>query len=202
MPTFDRQQDLRSRGARSALIHDYVLTPAVAAKASKTRRDYLHHIGHLEAEFGGKLMRLPKIPGRAGSSCRDRVAGASDAHDADYRLAVLSEIPSCSGSIVVDSGWLRRADRGEALAGADRRDAVWTGAEVDRVLSKAPPRVALPVLIVAWTGQRQGDILSLTWRQYDGEFLRLKQGKTRRHLKIKVAAPLRAVLEIRARQAA
>ncbi len=51
------------------------------------------------------------------------------------------------------------------------------------------------MLIVVWTGQRQGDILSLTWRQYDGEFLRLKQGKTRRHLKIKVAAPLRAVLE-------
>ncbi len=107
LPTFDRQQVSAgpARGTIGALIHDYVLTPAVAAKASKTRRDYLHHIGHLEAEFGGKLYEAAEDPRARGEflSCRDRVAGASDAHDADYRLAVLSEILSFG----VDRGGLR-----------------------------------------------------------------------------------------------
>jgi hypothetical protein len=28
-----------------------------------------------------------------------------------------------------------------------------------------------------WTGQREGDLLKLTWLQYDGNYFRLEQSK-------------------------
>jgi hypothetical protein len=33
-------------------------------------------------------------------------------------------------------------------------------------------------LTAIWTGQRQGDVLALTWTAYDGSGLRLRQSKT------------------------
>lgn len=45
------------------------------------------------------------------------------------------------------------------------------------------------------TGQRQGDLRTLPWSAYDGQFIRLRQSKTGRHLIIPVTAELRAVLD-------
>lgn len=50
------------------------------------------------------------------------------------------------------------------------------------------------------TGQRQGDLLSLTWGQYDGEWIHLRQGKTGTYVEIPVAAPLKAVLDAEKRR--
>jgi integrase len=51
------------------------------------------------------------------------------------------------------------------------------------------------MLMALWTGQRQGDILRSTWAAYDGETLRLKQGKTGAHVIVPIGAPLRAALD-------
>jgi integrase len=50
------------------------------------------------------------------------------------------------------------------------------------------------VLLALWTGQRQGDLLRLTWSAYDGRTIRLKQSKTGTRVEIPVGAPLKAVL--------
>jgi integrase len=46
-----------------------------------------------------------------------------------------------------------------------------------------------------WTGQRQGDLLALTWFAYDGAYIRLKQGKTGVRVVIPVAPSLKAALD-------
>jgi integrase len=56
-------------------------------------------------------------------------------------------------------------------------------------------RVHLPVLMALWTGQRQGDLLRLTWSAYDGTKVRLKQSKTGARVEIPVGAPLKAALD-------
>ena len=61
-----------------------------------------------------------------------------------------------------------------------------------RVASE-PLRLAM--ILALWTGQRQGDLLRLPWSAYDGQTIRLKQGKTGTRVTIPVGAPLKAALD-------
>jgi integrase len=65
----------------------------------------------------------------------------------------------------------------------------------------APPRIWLAYMLAVWTGQRQGDLLRLTWRAYDGQNIRLRQSKTGARVTIPVGAPLKALLDAERRRA-
>jgi integrase len=56
-------------------------------------------------------------------------------------------------------------------------------------------------LLLAWTGQRKGDALRLTWAAYDGTHIRLKQGKRGANVRAKVAKPLKEALDAAPRTA-
>jgi integrase len=68
-------------------------------------------------------------------------------------------------------------------------------------LKSAPQHLRLALTLALWTGQRQGDLLRLSWSAYDGATIRLKQGKTRARVTIPVGEPLRAALDAAKRQA-
>ena len=51
------------------------------------------------------------------------------------------------------------------------------------------------MLLALWTGQRQGDLLRLTWSAYDGKHIRLRQSKTGVRVQVPVGAPLKAALD-------
>jgi len=44
-------------------------------------------------------------------------------------------------------------------------------------------------------GQRQGDLLTLPWSAYDGQWIRLRQGKTGRRVNVPVTRRLRTILD-------
>jgi integrase len=55
-------------------------------------------------------------------------------------------------------------------------------------------------MLAVWTGQRQGDLLRLSWKAYDGTHIRLKQskakkGKEGKRVVIPVSAILKAALD-------
>jgi len=50
-------------------------------------------------------------------------------------------------------------------------------------------------MLAVWTGQRQGDLLDLTWSAYDGAQLRVKQSKGGRRVLVPEAGPLKLVLD-------
>ncbi len=50
-------------------------------------------------------------------------------------------------------------------------------------------------MLALWTGQRQGDLLRMSWDTYDGEYIKVKQRKTSARVKIPVSSPLRAMLD-------
>ena len=64
-----------------------------------------------------------------------------------------------------------------------------------RSSSGHPFHLHLPLLLALWTGQRQGDLLRLTWSAYDGKHIRLKQSKGGRRVVIPVGTPLKAALD-------
>ena len=49
-------------------------------------------------------------------------------------------------------------------------------------------------MLAADTGQRQGDLLRLSWSAYDGKWITLTQSKTGRKVKVPVTPRLRAVM--------
>jgi integrase len=51
------------------------------------------------------------------------------------------------------------------------------------------------MMLAIYTGQRQGDLLSLPWSAYDGRALKLKQKKTGAYVSIPVAEALRTELD-------
>jgi integrase len=89
-----------------------------------------------------------------------------------------------------------------------RRDIIWSDSQISSFLAKAPRHLARALLLAVWTGQRQGDLLSLTWDSYDGAYIKLQQrkvarGSSGRRVKVLVSAELREVLaEIWAEQRA
>jgi hypothetical protein len=62
------------------------------------------------------------------------------------------------------------------------RHQVWAPEQIDAVIAKAEemgrPSIGLAVALAYNTGQREGDILRMSWSQFDGTKIRLKQRKT------------------------
>ncbi|HEV7305250.1 tyrosine-type recombinase/integrase [Ensifer sp.] len=61
--------------------------------------------------------------------------------------------------------------------------------------AKAKSHMLLAFEMAIHTGQRQGDLLSLTWKQYDGTHLSFEQGKTKKRVRVKVHTKLKAMID-------
>jgi integrase len=72
---------------------------------------------------------------------------------------------------------------------------VWTEADLGKLFAVAADRITIAALLALWTGQRETDLLTLRWTAYDGQHIRLRQGKSGRRLKIPVGKPLRDKLD-------
>lgn len=70
----------------------------------------------------------------------------------------------------------------------------WRDAEIAIMTGPHAGALALPVLIALYTAQRLGDVLRLPWSAYDGETIRLRQGKTGAELALPVHPVLQAAL--------
>ena len=78
------------------------------------------------------------------------------------------------------------------------RTAVWTAQDVDRFCATAinanRASVALAVRLAVNLGQREGDVLRLTWAQHDANGFKIRQGKTGAHIQVPVTAELATAL--------
>ena len=86
--------------------------------------------------------------------------------------------------------------------GGARAERIWTVADETAFLERAPAHLHLPPMLAPWTGQRQGDLLRLSWSAYDGTHIRPRQskgGKDGRRVVIPVGAPLKAALDTNAK---
>jgi integrase len=162
--------------------------------AEKTRRDYVKHIRKIEQEFGDFPIRaLAENEARSVFlDWRDKLTG-SGKRQADYTMSVLARVLSWSKERGITR--VNPLERMGRVYTADRTDKVWTLQDEASFLSIAPEHMRLPLTMALWTGQRQGDLLRLTWSAYDGSTIRLRQSKTRARVVIPVGAPLKAALD-------
>ena len=166
------------------------------SKAERTRQDYAEILDTLRAKFGSTLISALNVKGMRALvlDWRDEY-GEDSARQADYHVAVLNI--AINWALAREWEGLDRNPFAKAgkLYSADRSELTWSAEQIRALLAVAPDHIALPFLLALYTGQRQGDLLALTWRQYDGERIMLRQRKTGRHVSVKLAAPAKAALD-------
>lgn len=183
------EKDLRS------LIDRYLDSSAFSKLAPRTKKDYKYHIKAIEAEFGDlPISALADRGVRADFlGWRDRF-GKRAPRQADLAFRVLARVISWGFNLgIAPANPCERA--GIIHKNGTRVDKIWTDEDEAAFMEKAPERLRLAIQLALWTGQRQGDLLDLTWDQYDGETIRLRQSKTKARVEIPVGEPLRLALE-------
>jgi len=181
-------------GTLLEVLHAYQRGADYSDLAPRTRDDYTKKIKLIEREFADfPLSALADRRARgAFMEWRDRLATGSR-RQADYAWTVLARVLSWGldrGLVVANP-----CAKGGRLYHGSRADRIWTEADEQAFLARAPEHLRLPLILALWTGQRQGDLLRLPWSSYDGTHIRLRQSKTGRRVVIPVGAPLKAALD-------
>lgn len=181
-------------GTLAELISTYVNSEAYKARKASTRKGYDWALDKIEAEFFDLPYAAITQKGFRGDVLRWRDEEFGETPRAgDLVVAVFGMVLAFGvDREIVDRNPLEKVQK---LADSSRRDIIWTDEQVRAFKAKAPARLVLALELARWTGQRQGDLLRLTWGAYDGTHLTLKQGKTGAAVRVKVAADLKTTLD-------
>jgi len=188
------QREPTAEGRLQSLIHGYQRSQKFLGRSQRTREDYIRQIKIIEKEFSDFPLRALTARETRGvfMDWRDKLALKS-VRQADYAFTVLALILAWAkdrGKITVNP-----CERGGRLYNGNRVDFVWSVDDEAAFLQHASAHLHLPLLLALWTGQRQGDLLRLTWSAYDGKHIRLRQSKTGKRVQIPVGTPLKVALD-------
>jgi integrase len=192
-------QRARSEDVLSVLLRAFYDSGDFALLAERTRLDYKRQFEKIENEFGDFPLAALADRRTRGEflAWRDRLAVRSP-RQADYAYTVLARVLSWA----FDRGLvpLNPCEKAGRLYRGNRADKVWSEADEAAFIANASQPLQLALLLALWTGQRQGDLLRLTWTAYDGARIRLTQSKTGVRVVVPVGAPLKAALDATKRQ--
>jgi len=161
--------------------------------ADKTRKDYARYLKLIEEKFGTLPLAAAEMPKARGVFKDWRDTMADKPRTADYAWTMLARLLSFAkdrGDITINV-----CEKGGRLYEADRAEKIWTAPDILRFKAAASPELWHALMMALWTGQREGDLLRLSWKAYDGACLRLRQGKSREYVTIPVGEPLRLMLD-------
>jgi integrase len=185
----------RHAGTMNGLIRDYTLSPEFGKLADSTQREYRRMLSKAEVKFGNMPLAALEDPRVRQDflSWRASVAKTSGEREADNRLSVISAMLSWgkeNGQIFSNhvAGFRR-------LHSADRSELIWLPEHIHAFMAVAPIELQRALILALHTGQRQGDLLRLTWGNYDGALVSLRQGKTGRKVEIPCTSALKQMLD-------
>jgi integrase len=162
--------------------------------SERTKTDYRGIIIRIKTRFG--TMPLEAVEDRRArgvfKAWRDGLALKS-ARQADYAWTVLARILS----VAKDRGFItvNQCEKGGRIYRSDRAEIIWTAADIEMFCTVASSQLQFALLLALWTGQRQGDLLRLTWSAYDGTCIRFQQSKRNSRVTIPVSKCLKIALD-------
>jgi integrase len=189
----------KSAKTLAKVVDAYLDSPEFEKRAERTQEDYRKLLKLIVEEFGDlPLVALQEDDGRKarGAFVRWRNGLAKSSHrQADYAWTVLNIVLNWGAKIGDIKVNPCRGAGVEKLYEGNRKDKVWSKEQIAAFLAHASPELALAMTLAMWTGQRQGDLLKLTWPAYDGATLKVFQGKGQLPVLLAVSRPLREALE-------
>lgn len=190
----------RGTGTLTGLIHDFCESADWRRFAETTRAEYKRVLRIIEDEYGS--CPLPALEEREfrrdALRWRDKHAKKAP-RQADYRIAVLARVLAWGA----DRGHLHVNVLSEVkrVYRSDRSELIWLPEHVETFVAVAPQEMQWALMLALHTGQRQGDLLRLTWNAYDGKVITLRQSKGGARVTIPCTKALRATLDAMPRRA-
>lgn len=182
-----------ARGLLCGIVAEFRASSEFTSKSPATQRAYSAYLKLIEAEFGDMPLAALSEPEVRGEFKAWRDTMAANPRKADYAWTTLARVLSVAkdrGRIPVNP-----CERGGRLYAADRTEKLWTDENIAAMDATASAPLRLAMLAALWIGQRQGDLLRLRWSDYDGQVIRLRQGKTGAAVAVRVGAPLKSALD-------
>jgi integrase len=165
--------------------------------SDSSRRAYDSYLNLIDEKFGTMPIEAVEDKRARGDFKTFRNTFADKPRKADYVWTTIARVLSVAkdhGKIAVNV-----CERGGRLYDADRSEIVWQADDIREFCSVASVELQAALLLALWTGQRQGDLLRLSWKNYDGAYIRLRQRKARggkgRRVTIPVGVPLKQALD-------
>ncbi|MEC5325852.1 tyrosine-type recombinase/integrase [Aurantimonas sp. A3-2-R12] len=180
-------------GTLAALVAEFKASSEYTTKAPKTRKAYDRYAAMIEKRFGKMSLAVVQDRRARGDFKTWRDTFADKPRTADYIWQTLARVLS----VAKDNGriTINVCERGGRIYIADRAEKIWSAEHIEAMMSAASEPLRLALVLGLWTGQREGDLLRLSWTAYDGQFIRLRQGKTKARVKIPVGDLLRTALD-------
>jgi integrase len=182
-------------GTLFSLIAAYKIATEFTNRAEVTKKSYRRYLKMIEEEFGAMPLSVVEDRRARGKFKEWRDGMAANPRKADLAWSVLARVLAVAkdrGTIAVNV-----CERGGRLYEADRADIIWLDPHIRAFCSTASAELQFALLIALWTGQRQGDLIKITWAQYDGTHIRLRQGKRKKRVLIPIGGPLKTALDAR-----
>jgi len=171
-------------GTLGGLIHAYRASPEFSNLADRTRQDYnkvlnylkpLRHvaIGHFDQAY---VLNI-----------RDKALNKHKWRFANYTLAVMSVMFNFGiPRRFADINPTEKVPKIKRPRDMRQQNRAWSDHELDVVLTNAPTEIAVAVAIGAYTGLREGDVLSIPLNAVKDGLLIWRQNKTGEALEIPV----------------
>lgn len=168
--------------------------------ASATCRDYRRYLDRLDKRFGDmpvKALNDRRVRGDF-LNWRDEIAKLS-ARSADMQIVVAQALLSWAHNRgLIEHNHLAKPGR---VYKGNRAEVIWRDEDIEAFMQGAPEELQHAMLLALETGQRQGDLLRLSWTDYDGQFITLRQQKTGRPVSVPVTQRLKVMLDSLPRRA-
>jgi integrase len=169
------------------LVESYQESPEWDALAPRTREEWARHFKYVVSSWG--KLQVEGVEPRHVLALRD--SRAKTPADANNLLRALSSLLAWS----VPRGWrsdnpcreVRKLKGGEGYA-------PWPWDTIQHLRIEARRDLWYAAALALYSGQRQSDVLGMTWNDVKDGLIAVKQGKTKKHLWIPVHRDLATVL--------
>ncbi len=169
------------------LLNQYVKSPGFERLSPTSKSVYMYAVDNLIRHF--KDADITKLRRSDFLKFQQELSGKPSVANLAVRVASVLFSYAADFDIVAANPV---ANMKKLKAGSHER---WSVDEVSKVIALNDRKVSTAVALAWYTGQREGDILSMRWRDYDGEYISILQQKTGVEMKIKVHSDLAAYLK-------
>lgn len=174
-------------GTFGALVFAYKASAEFMQLGDRTKAEYRRHLDTMSAEWRdlpAVLMERKHV-----LAYRDRFIKNPSVGNA--KIKVLKRLLSWA----LDRDWIKINPAARVGAMKEGEYRAWPDAVIQQFRESNPPLEILHVFELAiHTGQRQADLLSMTWHQYNGAEIEVRQQKTDETVWIPAHAALKAAL--------
>lgn len=186
-----------AKGTMGSLIDYFKDSDEYKQTSESSRRAYDTYLALIDKKFGTMPIAAVEDKRARGEFKTWRGTFSATPRKADYAWTTLARVLS----VAKDHGKINInvCERGGRLYEADRSEIIWSADNIREFCGIASVDLQAALLLALWTGQRQGDLLRLTWKSYDGQYIRLRQTKAKggkgKRVTIPVGAPLKLALD-------